>query len=168
MVMNLIAPPQHIPERLYALARYQVIGFFYFLTFDKSRQRGKFPSGSFYILDEALRSNWGNDAHLSFMRKVLSWDHRLIAPGLANGFFRVAIRRRIDANCFSWALEWNKNLRIIGFFGDESVTKPEFDSIPNIKPPIQYGDQNRGISIMPDTTLRECDDVLFNAEKKQV
>jgi hypothetical protein len=161
MAMNFVAPPQHIPARLHALARYHLLGFFYLLTYNKTTNRGKFPTGSIFILNEAIRSNWGNAAHLMFMRNVISWDERLIAPGLANGFFRVAIRRRTDANCFSWALEWNKNLRLIGFFGNEADAKPEFDLIPDVIPSIQYGDRSRGISMVPDTALSESNDVLF-------
>jgi hypothetical protein len=36
----------------------------------------------------------------------------------ADGFLKVAIRRKPNADCWSWALEWNENMRVIGFFGD--------------------------------------------------
>jgi hypothetical protein len=164
MTMNLIAPPQHIPARLHALARYHILGFFYLLTYDPSTQHGKFPTGSIYILNEAIRSNWGNSEHLAFMRKVLPWDYRLIAPGLANGFFRVAIRRRVDANCFSWALEWNRNLRLIGFFGNEADVKPEFDSIPDIRPQFDRSIETPQFSVVNDVPLAGSDDVLFHSD----
>lgn len=162
MNIKLTAPPQHIPARLHALARYHILGFFYFLTYDETKKVGKFPSGTIYVLDEAIQSNWGNRAHLSFMQKVLSWDDRLIAPGLANGYFRAAIRRRFDTNCFSWAFEWNKNLRMIGFFGNEIDTRPEFDSIPGIRQKPQIGDENFGFSVSEDIPIKESDDVLFS------
>lgn len=113
---NLVSPPQVESERLHELARMQMMAFFYFITFDKATKRGGFWRDGFYPLTEAHHADWGNVIHKSFIKAVETWEPRWLG-NTADGFFKSIIRRHPSEECWSWALEWNKNYRLIGFFG---------------------------------------------------
>jgi hypothetical protein len=123
-------------QRVYELAHHHIRGFFYALTYDPASRLGGFWSGGFYPLIVSLRMDWGNPVQQWFMTTVSEWLPRFIGP-FANGHFGIAIRRHPNAEVWSWALEWNRNVRVVGFFGhDETilqltkdVPEPEMDTI---------------------------------------
>jgi hypothetical protein len=123
MQMGFTGPPQADRMRIFELARLQAAAFFYWLTFDHVRGRGGYWPGTFMPVACGLRSDWGNSLYLGFMTAVRDWEQRLIAI-TADGFFKVAIRKHPSEVCWSWALEWNRNCRVIGFFGDQSTAEP--------------------------------------------
>src|SRR5262249_52774697 len=108
LTVNLACAPQVDYRRAYELARLQLMGFFYWLTYNEETRKGGFWRGDFSPLFHTVRSDWGNVIMRGFMDAVVGWEPRLIARG-ANGFFLVAIRRHPNAECWSWAVEWNKN-----------------------------------------------------------
>lgn len=167
MSFNLTAPPQADSHRIFELARMQLMAFFYWLTFDEESRRGRFWPGKLFCLIEAQRKDWGNVEHVSFMRAVVGWETRLIAPELANGFFRVAIRRHPAEMCFCWAFEWNKNFRILGFFGEETAVAEQLTKVPRIKVERIHVDGNSRMLFRTEVPLQPDDDVLFHMDPEE-
>jgi hypothetical protein len=107
MSFSYIGPPQVDEDRIVALARFQVVGLYYWITYDEAQRRGDFIDGVFVSLRSVLRSDWGNAVQRAFMQKVLTWEERLIGR-TGGGNFQVAIRKLKGVSCWSWALEWNR------------------------------------------------------------
>lgn len=91
-------PPQLDDTRTIELARLQMIGFFYFLTFNRVRQVGHYWPGGFDPVHGTLKSDWGNPIHRAFSAQIASWDYRLVL-NTAGGYFRALIRRHADKEC---------------------------------------------------------------------
>lgn len=157
---SLSAPPQAESERVFALARLQLMAFFYWLTYDRLRKRGGYWGGGFYPVMEAVRSDWGNVVNRAFMDTVVSWEPRLLANG-ADGYFKVAIRRHPHAVCWSWALEWNKNYRIIGFFGEQGPAEEVVKKFPPLPTKTIVEGPNRWARHRSEVRLDEAHDRLF-------
>jgi hypothetical protein len=129
MTFGFTSPPQLDEDRVYRLCLMQSQAFFYWITYNKTSGRGGFWPGGFFPLDCSVRSDWGNRLHESFMETVSNWELRVQATG-ADGNFKVAIRKRPAAESWSWAYEWNRNARIIGFFGAQAVAQELVDTLP--------------------------------------
>lgn len=157
---NFTGPPQVSQDRLFTLCRMQIEGFFHFLTYRQGERLGGYIPGGFYPLLEARRSDWGNVAHKWFMREVGAWEIRLVGP-LATGYAKVAIRRLLSADCWSWALEWNKTFRIVGFMGDRDATDALLKSCPPLPRTRMDLGPKRWIAVRTDVPLEERDDTLF-------
>lgn len=160
MTFNMRAPPQIHEDRLFELARLQIAGFFYFLTFNWQTRRGGFWRGSFFPIIEAQRSNWGNVAHRAFMVQVVGWEPRLCV-WTAQEYFGVMIRKHPTEPCWSWALEWNKQYRVVGLFGDQAVCKSIISKLPH--PKLERAELEGGgwFAAVLDVGLEEEDDILF-------
>lgn len=160
MSFNFTAPPQMESERIFELARMQLVGFFYMLTFQEDQKRGFYWVGRYAPLLEAIREDWGNPIHKWFMKYVLEWEPRFMFIG-ADGFFKATIRRSPRAEVWSWGLEWNQNYRLVGFFGNES----EIQEISKEMPPLDIkhvADLPNGyIRMRSNIPLNEEEDVLF-------
>lgn len=156
---NMVSPPQIESNRVYELARLQMMAFFYFITFNKETRRGGFWPVGFHPLSEAHHGDWGNSLHKSFMAAVVKWEPRWVG-NTAEGFFRSIIRRHPSAECWSWAIEWNKNYRVIGFFGGRDAAQELVNGfeLPNMTA-IKTG-ENSHISFRSDVKLPE-EDLLF-------
>jgi hypothetical protein len=128
---SLVAPPQLNPDGVLQLSRAQIAAFFYFLTYEEKEKRGYFCIGISRQLSQSRWADWGNPINTHFAERVSNWDLRLVANP-ADSFFKVAIRRQPDIECWSWALEWNRSLRIIGFMGDEEAVVSEINLLPSI------------------------------------
>lgn len=153
------APPQVDSKRLFELARLQLVAFFYWLTYDRSSKRGGYWLGGFHPLMESIRSDWGNTINKSFMETVAAWEPRLLANG-ADGYFKVSIRRHPKAVCWSWALEWNKKYRIIGFFGERGPAEELVKTFPPLPITSIAEAPNRWTRCRSDMPLDE-EDKLF-------
>jgi hypothetical protein len=92
MSFSFVGPPRIAETRIVALARLQIIGMMYRLTYDEHEQRGKFIEGEFRPLRSALRTDWGNAVHRTFMEEVSQWEDNLVGY-TADGNFQVAIRQ---------------------------------------------------------------------------
>ena len=157
---DIIGPPQVEQQRLFDLARLQLMGFFYWTTFDKSSRRGRFwPDGFWPVLD-ALRSDWGNPLHRAFMDSVVQWEPRILAC-TGDGFYKVAIRQHPDADCWSWALEWNHSLRIVGFFGDARTTQEIVSGFPKLELQTATEGPDQSLYYHLNTPLDKTEDKLF-------
>ena len=138
-------PPQIDRPRLFLLARMQLMGFFYWITFQENTMQGHYWPGGFYPLIYANRSDWGNSALTTFADAVADWAPRVVAA-TADGFYKIIIKRHPQAACWSWAIEWNHAVRVIGFFGDDETHQILVAGLP--KPEMKL------ISSTPDSTLR--------------
>jgi hypothetical protein len=126
---KLTAPPQIDPERIAQLAAAHVAAFFFFVTYDQLARAGVAPFGEFKPLAYAFRSDWGNPVQRGFIEAVLSWPPYFLG-GTAEGLFKIVLRKAPDGRCWSWAVEWNENLRVIGFFGDADRISEIVDALP--------------------------------------
>ena len=157
---NFVSPPQVESSRLHELARMQMMAFFYFLTYDKATKLGGFWREGFYPLPEAHHADWGNTLHKSFMKAVATWELGWLG-NTANGFFRSIIRRHPSEECWAWAVEWNKNYRLIGFFG---ACGPVEEIVTNLDQPVmKYIDtsDNAWVRYRREIKLSDEEDRLF-------
>jgi len=155
-----IGPPQLEVDRIFHLARLHVRAFFYWLTYDKASRKGKWWHEGCYFVEHAIRADWGNPLIRGFADTVSSWEPRIIAT-TADGFFRVAIRRHPVAGCFSWALEWNQNYRIVGFFGDHRVAQDIVNALPALEAQTIAQSSGDLVRIRHNVALKEEVDKLF-------
>jgi hypothetical protein len=125
-----VAPPQLDPDRGRRLAYLHLQAFFYLITYDDARRTGGFIPGAIGWLNEASRRDWGNSLQRGFADLTQAWPARVEGTGAA-GFFKISIRREpAGAELWSFALEWNRAHRIIGFFGDLDRAQVHIDQIP--------------------------------------
>ena len=159
---DLISPPQILSDRMFDLARLQIMAFFYFVTYNKETRRGGFWLGSFFPILESPPTDWGNPLHRAFMDAVVTWEPRFFGIS-ADEFFKVIIRRhpKPEAICWSWALEWNRKYRVIGFFGEQEPA----EAIASNFPPLDFVTIAQGpkqhLSGRIETRLDEEKDNLF-------
>jgi len=160
MDFGFTSPPQVDDKRVYELARMQLQGFFFMITYQADQQRGWWWPGEFMPYLHSRRSDWGSKRWLGFMRTTTNWDVRVHAVG-ANEFFRCSIKRHPTAECWSWALEWNHQHRIAGFVGDRNAAQAISDSLPPEELKQLDLGPNRCVRFREDVPLSETDDILF-------
>jgi len=92
---------------------------------------------------------------------VHDWKTRVICSA-AHGFYRITIKRHPTEVCWSWALEWNKNYRIIGLFGEDGPVDRVLRALPEIEftPLSDEGDQKVGMRV--EAPYDEENDLLFD------
>jgi len=159
---KMIGPPQASAERAYGLARFQISAFFYWVTFDPPSRMGRFWPGQFLPVVGSARSDWGNSLMRGFMNTVNTWWTRVwgITGG---GFFKVAIRRCPDQNCWSWALEWNRNFRLAGFCGDQAAANSIIANFEIPKMRALEGPDGEIIRYREEIELSDNEDKMFVA-----
>lgn len=157
---NFTAAPQADSQGVYDLARLQLMGFFYWITFDRSTQKGSFWLAGFFPVFDTVRSDWGNAIMRAFMDAVVGWEPRVLAIG-ADEFFKIAIRRYPVAECWSWALEWNKKHRVIGFFGDRAAAENIARGFPRLKVQSIAEGPDSFVQYHVETALPDEEDRLF-------
>jgi hypothetical protein len=155
-----VAPPQVDMERLHELARLQLMGFFYFLTYQKEQRRGWFWKTGFHPLEHVVRADWGNPVVMAFTNAIGDWEPRLMVAS-AEGYYRALIRRHPNAECWAWALEWNRNYRLVGFFGDREAAEAVVSTFPKLELITLHEAPNSYIRVRHDVALRDEDDKLF-------
>ena len=120
IAFSLRAQPQLDEERIFELAYYQICAFHFFLTYNHISREGYRWIGKFMSVQALMRSDWGNPVAAAFASLVADWPYRLHA-NTAEGYLRVLIKKHPEEAVWSWALQWNKNWRVFGFYGDETV-----------------------------------------------
>lgn len=154
---NFTGPPQADRNRVFELARLQLMGFFYWITFQKDQNRGYWWPGGFYPVLEANRPDWGNPVHRAFAEAVVEWEPRVFASN-ADGFFKIALRKHPAADCWSWALEWNHAKRVIGFCGDRNAVQAVAADFPKLKAEMVSQGSNATLAYRIETPFGEDDD----------
>ena len=153
-----VAPPQLDRERVRHLAHMHLQGFFYLITYDADHRTGGFMPGDLGWLNEASRQDWGNSLQLGFAKLTRTWLPRVEGAG-TDGFFKIAIRREpSEADLWSFAIEWNKALRSIGFFGDLERAQIHVNTIP----PLTWQRIDATRRMRRETSLDPADDILFS------
>lgn len=94
------------------------------------------------------------------MRLVLDWELALYGE-TATGFFKVIIRKKPESICWSWALEWNKNYRVIGLFGNKASIESFNSILPASEAKTVYKNKEESISFRREVLLPEDEDILF-------
>ena len=150
-------PPQVDQDRIFQLAQAQLMAFFYLITFQKDDKRGYFWPGSFYPIMASSRTDWGNAVLRAFSNYVINWEPCFIASN-ADGFCKIVIRKHPNNICWSWALEWNHSLRVIGFFGDSGIVLEIMDDLPKLEMQEISDGPNATIRFRTETPLTESDD----------
>jgi hypothetical protein len=152
-----VGPPHLDPERVCRLARFHLQGFFYLITYDELNRTGGFLPGECGWVDGARRPDWGNPLQRSFASLTANWDSRIEGEG-ADGFFKIAIRRDPSgAGIWSFALEWNRNLRSIGFFGDLDRAQHHVNALS----PLQFTRVDPTRRMRREVALDPAEDRLF-------
>ena len=150
------APPRLAQERVMRLARFHLQGFFYLISYDKYAGMGS-GIGDIGWINDARRPDWGNVLQRGFADFVSDWKSAIEGIG-ADGYFRIAIRRDPSgANLWSFALERNKALRSIGFFGDLDHAQAHADLLP----PLQFQQLDATRRMRLEIPLDPKDDRLF-------
>lgn len=158
---TLVAPPQLEEDRVFALAHLQVGAFFYMLTYESvTPRRGGWWAGGFFPLVMSLRTDWGNEIHRYFMERTQLWSPRALGF-TAEKFFKVAIRRHPGRKLWSWALEWNANLRVIGLVGDPVAAEEEIIALPKLKTNVVARSERALFRGRVEVPLKDDDDTLF-------
>ena len=158
---DLNGPPQIDSPKVFELARMQLSAFFYWLSYDTTRGRGGFWPGQFVPVSFVYRPDWGNVTLVAFMNSVAEWNPRLLGIA-ADGFFKVAIRKQPDSTCWSWALEWNNNFRVVGFFGEEAAFSQALRSLPWPELSLVAEESSFHLLTRTEMSLPEKEDRLFS------
>lgn len=162
---TMVSPPQIDSDRLFCLARMQMMAFFYFITFNNEKKKGGFWPEGFHPLSEAHHGDWGNSLHKAFMGAVVNWEPRWVG-NTADGYFRSIIRRHPSAECWSWAVEWNKNYRLVGFFGLRHPAQEIVNSFKSTEMTTIVTGENSNLRFRSEIKLPEGDDLLFECDDK--
>lgn len=163
LTASVVAPPQADEDRAFELARLQMAAFFYLITFEPDRREGHACVGFYSPLLLSIRADWGNPVHIAFMKATNSWIPKL-AGMTADGFFRVVIRRHPEFLLWSWGIEWNANLRVIGFLGEGQRIDDACAALPKLEM-VTIGTLEGGgiVRARRDVPLADSDDTLFEA-----
>lgn len=162
ITFDMTAPPQIEPERLYTLAHRQLAGLFFFITYDEKTERGGFFPGEFWPVIVAPRGDWGNLRLRWFAETTARWRTRIHVV-TADGFYKAWIRRRDEGSrIWAWAVEWNGNYRVAGFFGDKELMD-EIGSHMTTEPMQEMPTIDGGhFAVRLDRPITENDDNLFD------
>ena len=98
-----------------------------------------------------------------FADAVFSWEPRVLASAAAE-YFRVSIRRHPSDVCWSWALEWNANLRLVGFFGEKTAAQTAFDGLPQLLVQDFPITPTSGFRLRTEVPLEDDKDLLFSVD----
>ena len=161
--VSFVSSAQVAAEGVYELCRQQMRAFFYLLTFDSQSRRGGFWRGVFIGVGHTRRCDWGNMRLNSFSEQVKDWEPRLLSTSsIADGYYKVAIRRHPNADCWSWAVEWNHSFRCVGFFGSEDSCELVEKSLQKNVAQLLVDEPQRKLAYRQDVPLNDAVDTLFS------
>jgi len=166
MQVSFVGPPVLDDNRASQLAWYQVQGFFYWITYNDDTSAGAHAPGSFLPLIVVRESDWGNPVMRSFQDLVAPWDHRVFGTG---DYFAICIRRSPDPRpLWSWALEWNRTYRFVGFMGDVDAAAEHRAKLDRAEVYKYQTGRNSWLAIHEEQRLPEEDDHLFELSPEQL
>lgn len=158
--INYTAPPQIDETRAFELARLHLTAFFFFQTYNAETQEGRWWVQGFHPVLMVRWEDWGNPVMRGIMAQIEDWEHRLHAL-TADGFFKVMTRRHPSAECWVWAIEWNRSHRLVGFFGKREPAQKIVDACPPRQRFTVFERPGQSLHYSPETSLPEADDTLF-------
>ena len=83
-----------------------------------------------------------------------------MGPG-ADGFFKIIIRRHPTLVCWSWAVEWNHKIRVIGFAGERPAVEEVAKAIPPLQVQSMYEGLRSSFRLRHEVSISDDDDRLF-------
>lgn len=158
---NMTSPPQIDEARAFELARLQLAGFFNWITYQEHEQRGYWWTGGYHPLMMVRRADYGNTIMVDFADAVLDWEPRVLGH-TAEGYFSVCIRRHPDAECWSWALEWNGSTRLVGFVGNKGAAQTVVDGLRKLEMHHQDLPDGGHVRFRTEVPLAPENDRLFD------
>jgi hypothetical protein len=159
---NFTRPAQADDQRLFQLARLQLAGFFSMLTWNDEQQRGFYWPGSFMPVVAVRKEDWGNPRLKWVEEESDGWEYRLHAIA-ADTFYKVWIRRRLgDPAVWAWAMEWNHNFRLAGFFGEEAALHELQAKVPQLAVEVVHETPDSWLRVRTEVPLAEDQDHLFD------
>lgn len=164
MTFTMVGPPQADDERLFRLAWFQLQGFFYLLTYKEDIKRGHFFLGEFMPLVAVRKEDWGNPQLAWFEETTKDWLVR-VSVITADEHFKLWIRKKEeDGKAWAWAIEWNKNYRLVGFVGEPAELQAERDAVPPLEMQSLYENPDRYLRMRTETPLAPEKDTLFDCD----
>lgn len=160
MTFDVRTQPQADKERVFELAQFHVRGFFYFITYDQLTRSGRFWRGEFIPLLFSPRTDWGNVVQRAFMNAVVEWEPQFLG-GTADGMFKVIIRKHPGEEFFAWALEWNENMRVVGFIGEVDIATTIAGAFPKFNMSMVPQPDGSQIGFRIERALSQDDDRMF-------
>ena len=157
---SMVSPPQVDVSRSIELAYKQVAAFYFLLTYDTEKLEVRSWPGAFVLLSQTPCSDWGNTVQKWFMTTVIEWQTRVLGV-MADGFFKIAVRRHPNLEVWSWALEWNHGLRMTGFLGEVATVKDIIVSRPEMKWHTMVHSDGQYTRIRAESRLQADEDLLF-------
>lgn len=155
-------PPQAVESRLFELAQYHIAAFFYWITYNDQTSRGSLLPGQFWPLVVVRKGDWGNPHLRWFAAETKNWPLRVHAVG-AEGYFKCLIRRVSESeDLWSWALEWNQNFRLVGFFGCPDLLDKLEKTVPPLTLETIFAEPGKVLRYRAEIPLSEADDTLFS------
>jgi hypothetical protein len=158
---NMTGPPQADSNRVFRLAMHHVQAFFYLITYRQDAQTGERMPGAFVPVMDVRRTDWGNPVMRGFMSATRNWRRRVMAIA-ADQFFKLSIRRHPEnAPLWAWAVEWNRNFRVVGFFGEQALVKSAIDVLPRLRAHGTSMEDGSWIRYRVEEALPDSEDHLF-------
>lgn len=167
ITFGFVQPVQPDQRRLFLLAQLQLMGFFFWLTYDEAAQRASYWPGDYEPIVAARKEDWGHP-HLRWIEEVSrEWEWRL--HGItAEGFYKVWIKRRPgDPALWAWAMEWNRTYRLAGFFGERAALDEVLAQRPDHGMQTLRDSSEERIRVRREIPLAEEEDTLFDWEDSQ-
>jgi hypothetical protein len=165
ITFNMFAGPQLDQSRVVDLCFMHMRALFYMITYSVEARIGRTWVGTFAVAQTARRPDWGNQRFRAFMTSVPSWRQRVVSHS-AEGHFRALIRRYPDETkaLWAWALEWNKSVRNVGFFGEEDLVRQHLDALPLLDVSEMPGEGGSVLSFRLEEPLPDDEDTLFSLD----
>jgi 5-methylcytosine-specific restriction endonuclease McrA len=155
------SPPQLNEARVHELAYMHLQGFFYLMSYNEIERRGGFLPGTVGHVAHANLPDWGNPLLCGFGALTGTWLPQLDCI-CANGFFKIAMKcEPTESTVWSFAIEWNKKFRLVGFFGDLDRAQFFVDSLPQ----LEWKQWDATSRYRRDVPLTLEDDTLFANER---
>ncbi len=132
--MNLVGPPPFEDAQVYDLAGHHIQALFA-LTFCEDPRSSSDPSllphTHLQFYDYFTVDDWGNPRLQELIRRTSNWVENFWADS-ARGYYRASLRRSPNAeeDFLFWALEWNKQLRVVGTVAPPDLKTGLFDNLP--------------------------------------
>ncbi|MES2032533.1 MAG: hypothetical protein V4466_00015 [Pseudomonadota bacterium] len=161
VTFGMVSAAQADPEAIRLLAFRHVQGLFSLCTSPDPRhsETTRLLSGDKFGFFAAYPyRDWGNPRLLEIARRTQDYA-RLAEITTADGFFRAALRPGAQGSPWFWALEWNQNLRVVGWIGDPLTPADAFQDLP----PLTWHRISSTHRIREETPLAEdAEDLLFD------
>lgn len=162
MTFTMRGPPQVDEGRAFRLAWFQLQGFLYFLTYNEAEKRGRFFPGPIHPVAAVRQADWGNPQIGWFEHETADWLPRLNLI-TADEYFKMWIKRKADtAKVWAFAIEWNRNFRLVGFIGDAEEARIHLDAVPPLDMQVMHESPTRSLRTRIETPLKREDDTLFD------